>query len=268
MAPAIYSLAGVLTLAVIIAAWPARSCAPVRPSQAPNAPALVAKIGERLASYPKLESWQARAHSTRSQMNSAWKPKKTMTSEKVVTVNGGLWLEKILSASETAGGRSRDVTKKLQDEARAREEKRRRSTGDKRKAEQKRRDRRNVDMIREEALPFAHDKRSGYDFTIKGTADLDGSPVLVLQSRSRVRSDEKLEGTYYVHPGTFDVLRAKLTVAKKPVFLKRLEIAVDFQVLPEGYQVMKKAVVRLHLGFVVKNIRVETVETYSDYVVR
>jgi len=236
--------------------------------QIPDAAGLVAKIGERLASHPKLDSWQARADSTTFQMNSDWKPKKTATAEKIVTVDGGRWSEEILSASETEDGKTRDVTKKLQEEARDRAEKQARQTPDERKNEQQNRGRRSLDMTRDEVLPFGPDKRSGYDFIVKGTADLDGAPVILLQSRSRIRSKEKLEGVYYIHPETFEVLRAELTLAKKRGPLKRMEMEVDFLVLSGGYQVMKKAVIRIHVGIIVKNIRVEAIETYSDYVVR
>jgi len=236
--------------------------------QTPDAADLVAKIGERQASHPKLDSWQARADSTTFQMNSDWKPKKTTTTEKIVTVDGGGWSEEILRASETEGGKTRDITKKLQEEAQARAEKQARQTPDERKNEQQNRGRRSMDMTRDEVLPFGPDKRSGYDFTVKGEADLDGASVVLLQSRSRVRSKEKLEGVYYIHPETFEVLRAELTLAKKPGPLKRMEMEVDFLVLPEGYQVMKKAVIRIHVGLIVKNIRVEAVESFSDYVVR
>jgi hypothetical protein len=237
-------------------------------AQTPDAADLVAKIGERQASHPKLDSWQARANSATFQMNSDWKPKKTTTAEKIVTVDRGLWSEEILSASETEDGKTRDVTKKLQEEARDRVEKQDRQTPDERKNEQQNRGRRSMDMTRDEVLPFGPDKRSGYDFTVKGAAGLDGAPVILLRSRSRIRSKEKLEGLYYIHPETFEVLRAELTLAKKPGPLKRMEMEVDFLVLPEGYQVMKKAVIRIHVGIIVKNIRVEAVETYSDYVVR
>jgi hypothetical protein len=258
-----------LLISLFALAAPVNSSSVARLSaQTPDAAGLVAKIGERLASHPKLDSWQARANSTTFQMNSDWKPKKTATAEKIVTVDGGRWMEEVLSASETENGRIRDVTKKLQEEARDRAEKQKRQSADERKSEQQNRGRRSLDMTRDEVLPFGPDKRTGYDFTVKGTADLDGAPVILLQSRSRIRSKEKLEGVYYIHPGTFEVLRAELTLAKKPGPLKRMEMEVDFLVLPEGYQVMKKAVMRIHVGLIIKNIRVEAVETYSDYVVR
>lgn len=235
---------------------------------ADEAAELAAKLGDRLASYPKLESWQARAHSTTSFMSSAWKPKKTTTTEKIVTADGKHWSEDILSAVETEDGRTRDVTDKMRAEAGERAEKQRRSSDTGRKDDQRSRGRRSLDMTRDEVLPFSPEKRSGYDFTLKGPSDLDGAPVIVLQSRSRVRSEDKLEGLYYIDPETYDVLRAELTIAKKPAPLKRMEMTVDFRVLPEGHQVMTRAVMRMHVGLVVKNIRIEAVETYTDHLIR
>jgi hypothetical protein len=239
-----------------------------KPATDPDAAALVEKIGARIASYPKLESWQARARSTSSRMTSEWKPKSTTVTEKLVTVDGSLWSEEILSATETEDGKTRDVTKKSQEEARERAAKQKSSTDEERKSDQRSRGRRSLDMTRNEVLPFGPDKRAGYDFTVEGTADLDGSPAVLLRSRSRVRSDEKLEGLYYIDPETGDVRRAELTLAKKPGPLKRMEMEVDFRVLPEGHQVMTKAVMRIHVGLIVKNIRVEAVESYTDHVVR
>jgi hypothetical protein len=229
---------------------------------------LVAKLADRLASYPELTSWQARAHATTSFMTSSWKPKKTTTTEKIVTADGKLWSEEILSAVETEDGRTRDVTDDARAEARERAEKQRRATDEGRKEDQRRRGRRSLDMTRDEVLPFNPEKHSGYDFTLKGPSDLDGAPVIVLQSRSRVRSQDKLEGLYYIDPETYDVLRAELTIAKRPAPLKRMEMEMEFQVLPSGHQVLTRAVMRMHIGLVVKNIRIEAIETYTDHIIR
>jgi len=235
------------------------------PSTSPEALALVERMAERQASYPKLESWQARANSTSSRMTAEWTPKSTTISEKIVTVDGPYWSEEILSATETEGGRTRDVTKKMQQEARESAAKQRRSTPDERQADQRSRGRRGLDMARDELFPFGPDKRGGYDFTLEGPSGLDGAPVVLLRSRSRVRSQEKLEGLYFVDPETYDVRRVELTLAKRPAVLKRMEMEIDFTVLPEGPHMMTKAVMRIHVGIIVKNIRVEAVETYSDF---
>jgi hypothetical protein len=246
----------------------APSASPSSSSSSPEALALVEGISRRIASYPELGSWQARALSTTSRMTADWKPKSMVRSEKIVSVERGLWSEEILNATETEDGRTRDVTAKLRAEARERAEKQRRSTENERNDEQRRRGRRSLDIARDEALPFGPDKRDGYDFALEGTTELDGTPVIVLRSRSHVRSQEKFEGLYFVDPATHDVVRAELTIAKKPGPLKRMEMEVDFGVLPGGHQVMKKAVMRIHVGLIVKNIRIEAVETYSDHVLR
>jgi hypothetical protein len=260
-------LAATMSLLLALAAPMASSSAPRLSAQASDAADLVTKIGDRLATLPKLESWRAKAHSTTSYMTSDWKPKKTTTADKIVTVDGRLHSEEILSAVETEDGKTRDVTKKLQAEAAERAEKQKRQSAKEDKDEQRSRGRRSTDMTRDEILPFGPDKRAGYDFTVKGTAELGGAPVILLQSRSRVRSEEKLEGLYYIDPATCGVRRAELTLAKKPGPLKRMEMEFDFGILPEGHQVMTKAVMRMHVGLVVKNIRVEAVESYSDYVI-
>ncbi len=244
---------------------------------------LVVKVGERLASYPKLESWQAKAVSTNSYMNSAWKPTKTTTLEKLVTIDGRRRSEEILKAVETEGGRTRDVTEKMRAEARERAESRQRPSddpgsghgrpesdpsegnprGDGERSSSRRR--RGPNLSPDEILPFGPASRSGYDFTVKGPSSLNGAPVIVLQSRSRVRSQDKLEGLYYIDPETYDVLRAELTMAKKPAALKSMQAEVEFAVLPGGHQVMTRAAMRMHVGLVVKNIRFEGVEIYTGH---
>lgn len=260
LAPAILALAAFLV--------PGQARGPAAPPAAsPDASALVERIAQRLASYPKVEKWRAKARSTTSRMTADWTPKSTVTADKIVTVDGPLWCEDIIAATETEDGRTRDVTAKYRDEALERAEKQKRASAADRKNEQRSRGRRSLDMARDEILPFGPGKRAGYDFAVEGTADLGGVPVLLFRSRSRVRSDERLEGLYYVSPDTFDVLRAELTLAKRPAPLKRMEIEIDLAVLPEGHQVMTRAVMRVHVGVIVKNIRVEAVETYSDHVV-
>jgi len=115
----------------------APSASPSSSSSSPEALALVEGISRRIASYPELGSWQARALSTTSRMTADWKPKSTVRSEKIVSMERGLWSEEILNATETEDGRTRDVTAKLRAEARERAEKQRRSTENERNDDQR-----------------------------------------------------------------------------------------------------------------------------------
>ncbi len=285
--------ASIMLVLTLIFLFSASGLSAARPSiqSADETAELVAKVGERLASYPKLESWQARALSTTSYMNSAWKPTKTTTVEKIVTVDGRRRSEEILKAVETEGGRTRDLTERMRAEVRERAESRQRPSDDQESGHGRlesdppegnpsrdnprgdgersgSRRRRGPNLSPDEILPFSPETRTGYNFTIKGPSSLNGAPVIVLQSRSKVRSEEKLEGLYYIDPATYDVLRAELTMAKKPAPVKSMEAEVEFAVLPGGHQVMTRAAMRMHVGLVVKNIRFEGVEIYSDHQIR
>jgi len=60
-------------------------------------------------------------------------------------------------------------------------------------------------------------------------------------------------------------VRAELRLAKNPGPLKVMEMSMDFLVIPEGYFVLRKMTARVHVGLIVKNIRREVVDEYSDY---
>jgi hypothetical protein len=44
-----------------------------------------------------------------------------------------------------------------------------------------------------------------------------------------------------------------------------MQMNLDLLVLPEGHLAVRKATVRIHVGLIVKNIRREVVDEYSDY---
>jgi hypothetical protein len=91
--------------------------------------------------------------------------------------------------------------------------------------------------------------------------------VYILENRSKLKSSDNYEGKYYIHPETFDILRADIRPAKNPGPLKLLEMRIDFGRIPEGYLVIRAASVRIHVGLIIKNIRMESEEIYSDFIV-
>ena len=185
-------------------------------------------------------------------------------------MDGRLWSEEILSADRDRGRQGPATSpRSCRRKPAERAEKQRRSSADERKDEQRSRGRRSLDIARDEVLPFGPDKRDGYDFTVEGTAELDGAPVIVLRSRSRVRSDEKFEGLYFVDPGD---LRRPPGRADPRQEARPPQAHGDGDRLRwssrRATMVMTKAVMRIHVGLIVKNIRIEAVESYSDHVVR
>ena len=222
------------------------------------------RVADRVAAYPELKNMEARASSTVLNMDKNWKPTKTTRVEKVVRVSDGLRSEEILSAQETTKGRTKDVTAKFAEDARKQEEKARKRRAKSGVAEDEEGGGRR-DFTMEQMFPFDRERRGEYAFTRKGGSYVGRRPVFVVETRARVPSDERVDGLYYVDKQTFDILQVEVRFSKNPKMVKRFEMEARFAVLPEGHLVMEKSLVRIHVGLVVKSIRVEAAEEYRDY---
>jgi len=238
----------------------------VASSQTETLDSLLDRIAERLESYPDLESWAARVNSTTQRMDKNWRPKKITVVDKNITVRDGEWNEEILKATEEKKGKIKDITKKMAADAAIERAKARQ----KRKKEKEKKDERG-DRGREfvvsldEILPFGVKQRPEYEIT-RLDDDLVGSvPVHVLSVKAREPSDKRFDGEYFIDRTSFDIIKADLRPSKKRSVLKRFKMEIYLQVLPEGYLVLKETHIQLHVGLIIKNIRIDARETYSDY---
>lgn len=234
-------------------------------SQEPEINSLLDKINQSLESFPKDQNWQAKAFSIIVNMDKNWKPKKKTEVEKIVKVQGEDRIEEILKATEIKDGKSKDVTKKQIKEARKRREKALKERA-KRRAKGKSEDNGDSrELSMEEMFPFSSEKRKDFDFTLLEDTSWAGIPVYTLESKAKIRSDKFYEGKYFISQSDFHVLKAEIKPAKNPKMVKRLEMGISFQILPEGYMMIKQMRMKIHVGLVVKNIRMEVQEDYSDF---
>lgn len=227
---------------------------------------VVEKLHKRIRSYPEMANWQAVVLTTLRDMDKDWRPKKKTVVEKFVIVKDNVRTEKILSATEYEGDRTKDLTAKYRAEAEKLNIKSESSQGE--EGGRKGGRYRGLDLSRDEMFPFGEDKRADYAFELREGTLGAYQRVHVLETRSRQQSSDIYEGKYFIHPETYDILRAELQPAKNPGPLKLLEMHIDFDRLPEGFLVIKAAKVRIHVGLIIKNIRMESEETYSDFKVR
>jgi hypothetical protein len=198
-------------------------------------------------------------------MDKNWKPKKETVVQKTVLMKNKTQQEKIQSAVEIKKGKSKDVTQKYINQAykdmqKAAREKKKAKDKD---GEEGRRER--MDLSLDEMFPFSEKNRGNYDFALLEETVLEEIPVYVLDAKAKQRTKDFFDGIFYVNKETWNILRAELQLAKNPGPLKVMEMGMDFQVLPEGYFALRKISVRIHVGLVVKNIRREVVDEYSDY---
>jgi hypothetical protein len=122
-----------------------------------------------------------------------------------------------------------------------------------------------MEVSLDEMFPFSEKNKDKYNFALLDEATVEGIPVYVLDTKAKQKTKDCFEGIFYINKETWDVLRAELQLAKNPGPLKVMEMKMDFDVLPQGYFTLKKIYVRIHVGLVVKNIRQEVVDEYSDY---
>jgi hypothetical protein len=221
------------------------------------------KVHAKIASSPQIVNWQASVLTTLYEMDKNWEPKKKTIIQKLTAVRNKKRTEKILSATEYNDDKTKDVTAKYQTQAAKFNKKNEADANEEGKRRGGRH--RGLDLERDEFFPFSASKKKDYEYKLHLERMNSGQNVYVLETRSHVKSSDNFEGKYHIHPETFDVLHAVLRPAKFPGPLKLLEMHIDFDRLPEGYLVIKAATVRIHVGLIVKNIRMESEEIYSDY---
>jgi hypothetical protein len=125
--------------------------------------------------------------------------------------------------------------------------------------------RRGMDLSQEDIFPFGENRRKDFEFELREGLLDDDLDAYILESRCKLKSSDHYEGKYYIHRETLDILRAELRPAKNPGPLRLLEMQIDFGRIPEGNLVVMTTKVRIHVGLIVKNIRMKSEEVYSDY---
>lgn len=251
---------------LLLGCWASISVGPAATAQEkPGLEALLDQISQRMSAAPALTDWSARVHSDSRRMDKKWRPQKITIIEKTITVRDGVMGENIHLATEEKKGKVKDITKKMVAEAAIARAKARRKAEEKGSEEEGRDHSRRFTLSLDEAIPFGPEKRDLYAFELGPDTDLDGRSVWSVEVRADSPSDRRMEGTFWIDPDTFDIVGADLRPSKKRSVLKRFEMTLRFGRLDSGHLVLRETRIRLHVGLVIKNIRVDAHEVYSDY---
>ena len=261
-----------------------------RGGQVDEQSAFLARVDQRVSSYPEYKSWQAAVVSRQTEMDKNWRPQLVTVVTKTVRLADGVYEEDIGQALETKKGKTKDVTAEFREEAREAAEKARRRRAEANQAGGG--ERRTLSFAIKDILPFGAARRERYDFTFLVDGRPDKPGAVVIQARlkdalrgkdtdSPARGDEKeaadgregdrrrpnfnWEGTFVIDPATHDVLRLEVRPAGKVRFVKRMELAVDFILLEGGQLVPARIKTAVEAGFFLKHVRMEAEEEYSNY---
>jgi hypothetical protein len=243
-------------MVIMVLAFFTIGLSPVSPQDKDLVP-LLDKITARIDSYPKNLNYKAMCVSNETKMNKQWQPEQTITTKSIQKKINNEESNEILEAIETENRKSKDITAKIIKQA-----KKQREQGEKDAKEKGRPEKENMYSA---YFPFTKEKRAKYNFQKLNDSVIEGRPVFLIEAKAKEKDEKLLEGKYYIDQKTYDVLKLEATPSKIPIFVKEMEMEMDFKVLPEGNLVVKRVKARADASLLVKHFRVITEVEYSDY---
>lgn len=226
---------------------------------------LIDNASKQMDSHPQYDKWKASVISTTTKMNKNWQPEKVTVVKKIVRVINQERTEEIREVLQTEKGKTKDITEKYIMEIKKQREKDKEKERERKLKGEKKKQKASLNLSWEEIFPFNKEKRMNYEFFQSEDSFIDQRPVYVLESRARIKNENFYEGKYYICKDSLNVLRIELKPSKSPKHVKEFEIDMDFQVLPQGYFVLKKSKLLINGGIFIKHIRMTSEEAYSDY---
>ena len=227
---------------------------------------LIDRVAMRQDSYPEYHNWEALAVLTETEIDKDWQPKKVTVIEKTLKVINDEETYEVLQVLETEKGVTKDITQKYIQKAEKEKDKKKSKEGEHKS--EKEEDKGAIKLSQDEIFPFNEEKRKKYDFILLESSHIGNQEVYILESRTKIKSEDLWEGVYTIDKESFDVLKVKLKPSKNPKHIKEFEIEMSFKVLPEGYFVLQKSKARINGGIFIKKIRMTVEEERFNYKIK
>ena len=219
---------------------------------------LLIRIQDRMASYRQDSSYTCVVHSTIQKMNRHWQPMETTKIEKELTVESGQPSIKIISAVRMKDDETADITDEVREEMG-------RSIEEDSDNEDDEGGKQELSLNQEDIFPFGEERKTLFTFHMLPDTTVRGEQILRLQTRAIDPAEDLYNGIYWIHPETGSVHEVYLTPSKYPKFVKQLSMHFIFKELPEDRWKLEKISTRVYVNLLIKKIRIETEESYSEY---
>jgi hypothetical protein len=242
-----------LLVLILVSAVPLRSQVPVD--------SLILDIDRRSQAYEDYQNVNMLVSSETRFMNGKWQPDKIVLTEKRAFQKDGKTWEEIIRVTEQENGREKDLTAKAAEEASKAREK-----ADKAAAEKDSSDKKEVSLGLGDLFPFSGEKRPLYSFSMLEDTVIENRRLLRIRAEAKEKNEKNFEGVFCIDPETKDVRMVDLRPSKNPKFVKNMRMRMSFDVLPGGRMVVTRTWMRVFASLLIKKIRIEAEETYSDYV--
>ncbi len=228
---------------------------------------LIQHVESRLNSYTDYDTFSVSVVSVTRQMDRKWEPTEEYYIEKKMTVHGKDGEEEIIKAVKNKKGEETDITEQVREEQKKAKEK---AAKRNKKKEEKNNptedeEKGQISLDLKDILPFDKDKRNLFEFYFLPDTVILSSTTYGIGVKVKEMSEQRYEGRYYFDKETYDLLFVDVVPSKNPKFVKEFNIKMWFDLLDSRYLIMTRDSMRIFAGFLIKKIRMEIDETYSDY---
>ena len=228
---------------------------------------LIQHVETRLNSYTDYDTFSVSVVSVTKQMDKQWEPTEEYYIEKKRTVHAKNGEEEIIKAIKKKKGEETDITEQVREEQKkAKEKAEKRNKKKEEKSDQTEEEENGqISLDLEDILPFDKDKRDLFEFCLLPDTVIFSSAAYSIGVKVKEVSEQRYEGQYYFDKKTYDLLFVDVTPSKNPKFVKAFNIKMWFGLLDNRYLIVTRDSMRIFAGFLIKKIRMENNETYSDY---
>ncbi len=228
---------------------------------------LIQCVETRLNSYTDYDTFSVSVASVTRQMNSQWVSTEEYYIEKKMTVHAEDEEEEIIKAVKKKKGEETDITGQVKEEQKKAKEKAEKKNKKKEENKSQDEDEENgkFSLDLKDILPFGNDKKDLFEFFALKDTMISERSACGIGVKVKEISDQRYKGNYYFDKETYDLLFVDVTPSKNPKFVKEFNIKMWFDLLDNQYLIMTRDSMRILAGFLIKKIRMEINETYSNY---
>ncbi len=219
------------------------------------------QINNKMKTYVTDANYSCNVISKEYEMDKNWQVKKIKVIEKVVTQKDSVRNEEIIKATEFEKDKEKDITEDVRKEQaeQLRELEEEESDPDENEENSA------MSLSLESIFPFADSTRDQYHFTLLADTVIDGKSHFQIEAIAKEESSERIEGIYRIQADTYTITYMDLHFSKNPRFVKDLHMKFWFDEFDGNHWHPIKTWTHIHVGLLIKNIRREFEETYSDY---
>lgn len=235
---------------------------------AQDADSLIAGVSRKMASFSRDFNYTCLVNSKEYHMDSHWKPKTTRSIEKKLVKQGDEVYYEIIKAVEIKKNEEKDITGEIQKrnmEARQNVEEEAEKEKAETDGEDKKEGRHELKMTMDDLNPFNEERRKLYTFDMLPDTTADDQHYYRLKTTAVEPSDKLYEGVYWINADTRVIEYMILQPSKNPKLVKELKMRFRFREMDDGRWMPVKIWTHVYVNLLIKKIRVETEEVYSDY---